>query len=895
MASRIAEAYVQIVPRIDGVAKGINSQLSGQMTTLGQSGGTGFAAGFKKVAGPAIAAAIAVAGVALIRFGKDAILAAEQARQASQRVDAIAKSMGIFGDQALEVSGRIQNFAEEQEKLIAVDADVIKGAQAKLLTFKELARSADESGGAFDRATLAAVDLAAAGFGTAETNAVQLGKALNDPIKGITALTRSGITFTEAEKEKIKALVESGDLLTAQDLVLKAIETQVGGTAAATALSSEKIRLGFESVKDSIGELLLPAFDSVATVLSEKVFPAVKGFFDSIKENGLGPTIKDTLTNLSTLRQNLFDAIINALPGIIDAIVAFIPILVQNMVTMYTSILNAIVGALPQIIEAAITLFNGIIDGLLQVLPVIIQAIVTAIPQLINAIVSALPKIIDGAIKLFLGIVEGITRALPEIIAALVGAIPQIIKAITDALPKLIDGAIELFLGIIRGLTEAMPQIIDAIVEAMPEIIAALIEAVPLFIEAGIELLKGLAKGIIDNAPKIVKAAIEGVADIAITTFKSLLGIKSPSLVFQIFGRNITEGLVVGITSGSKDVLSSLDELATKITDYWDKLGSFFGGGDRAASQLKLIEQFKPILGAIESQYKGIIDSVLKAQDELGKKVKEKFDYITGLAKKFGATLSITQTTTLKSAFQDLTKRITEAKELRELTNQLVAQGLNRDLYKQIVESGSVGFARSILAGGQEAVDQLNQLSAEANKQAGMLAEDVGSVLFDEGIAFAENVVAGLQNEKKAIFAVFTETAQRFAYEIYKAMAFSTDVAQVQFQMADAWKKPFKGKRPGPDKAGAETGEESKNGKWIWGGPGYGWYPKIETSFQDKGFEDWVRQNPNLSMPGGIDTSDLMQMGGAKVVNYYAAPNQSIDSEAALFQAMNRAKVITQW
>jgi hypothetical protein len=63
--------------------------------------------------------------------------------------------------------------------------------------------------------------MGAAGFGTAEMNAVQLGKALNDPIKGIAALAKSGVTFTEQEKDKIKTLVESNKLLEAQDMVLE--------------------------------------------------------------------------------------------------------------------------------------------------------------------------------------------------------------------------------------------------------------------------------------------------------------------------------------------------------------------------------------------------------------------------------------------------------------------------------------------------------------------------------------------------------------------------------------------------------------------------------------------------------------------------------------------------
>jgi hypothetical protein len=135
------------------------------------------------------------------------------------------------------------------------------------LTFSELAKTADEAGGAFDRANKAALDMAAAGFGNAESNAVQLGKALNDPIKGVTALTKSGVTFTAQEKEKIKVLVESNKMLEAQELVLKAIEKQVGGTAEATANDTDKMREGFAQFTQSLGLALLPVLEIVTPLL----------------------------------------------------------------------------------------------------------------------------------------------------------------------------------------------------------------------------------------------------------------------------------------------------------------------------------------------------------------------------------------------------------------------------------------------------------------------------------------------------------------------------------------------------------------------------------------------------------------------------------------------------
>lgn len=219
---------------------------------------------------------------------QDAVTAAEEVRKADQRLGNIAKSMNLFGKETDTVVKRLSDYASEQEKLTGVDGEVIKLTQAKLLTFGNLAKSANVLGGSFDRATKAAMDMAAAGFGTAEGNAVQLGKALNDPIKGINSLTKSGITFTEEEKKKIEVLVKSNKMLEAQDLVLKAIEIQVGGTAEATGTSSDKMRRAFESISEEIGAYLLPLLDQFSEWLNtpegqEKlqiIIDQVKGIID---------------------------------------------------------------------------------------------------------------------------------------------------------------------------------------------------------------------------------------------------------------------------------------------------------------------------------------------------------------------------------------------------------------------------------------------------------------------------------------------------------------------------------------------------------------------------------------------------------------------------------------
>ena len=210
----------------------------------------------------AVGIAAAAGGAAL--FASRMNRAYEEASTADARIRQVGKSMGVFGAEVNTVSARLIALAKATALQTGVDSNQIKLTQAKLLTFRELAKTADTVGGAFDRATMAAVDMAAAGFGDAANNAVQLGKALQDPIKGITALRRSGITFTESEKKKIQTLVESNRMLEAQSLILTAIETQVGGTAVATANASDKMSEALRQVREQVGQGLAPAFEALA-------------------------------------------------------------------------------------------------------------------------------------------------------------------------------------------------------------------------------------------------------------------------------------------------------------------------------------------------------------------------------------------------------------------------------------------------------------------------------------------------------------------------------------------------------------------------------------------------------------------------------------------------------
>lgn len=167
-----------------------------------------------------------------------------EAEQATAQLNASLQSTGRFSE---ATSKALRDHASALQQVTTYGDDAIVMAQAQLLTFTKLGSET------FPQATEAVLDLATKMGGDLRGAVVQVGKALNDPILGITFLTRSGIQFTQAQKDMIKALVESGDLLGAQKIILAELETQFGGSARA---ARDTLGGALQGLSNSFGDLL---------------------------------------------------------------------------------------------------------------------------------------------------------------------------------------------------------------------------------------------------------------------------------------------------------------------------------------------------------------------------------------------------------------------------------------------------------------------------------------------------------------------------------------------------------------------------------------------------------------------------------------------------------------
>jgi hypothetical protein len=184
-------------------------------------------------------------------------------RDAETKVAAVIKATGGAAGYSLK---ELQKMASGFQELTTFGDEAILTGQSILLTFKNI------GGDIFKRTTAAALDMSTVMKTDLKSSMVLLGKAINDPVAGLSALTRVGVTFTEQQKEEIKAMMEVNNIAGAQALVLKELESEFGGAAEAAGGPFQKAMAQLSNVwGDLLEEIGFAITDNEAFVIGLQV------------------------------------------------------------------------------------------------------------------------------------------------------------------------------------------------------------------------------------------------------------------------------------------------------------------------------------------------------------------------------------------------------------------------------------------------------------------------------------------------------------------------------------------------------------------------------------------------------------------------------------------------
>jgi hypothetical protein len=306
--------------------------------------------------GLAVGAGVAIgAGVALTAVLADSVAGAMEAEKGQAALEAVLRSTGGASGMTAEA---VNDLASSLSEVTTFEDDAIVAGDNMLLTFTNIGKDV------FPAATEAMLDMSTATGQDMQSSAVQLGKALNDPIAGVSALSRVGVTFTEQQKEQIKAMQDAGDTAGAQKVILAELSKEFGGAAEAAgstfAGKMEILNNQIGNVKDEIGAALIPVLADLATEYGPALIQFAKDAGAWIQSD-LIPAIQDIVAwlkvNLPPAIKFATDAWNNVLYPAIKAIYEFIK---DPLIPIISEIINWLSVNIPPAIAIAVQAFETI-------------------------------------------------------------------------------------------------------------------------------------------------------------------------------------------------------------------------------------------------------------------------------------------------------------------------------------------------------------------------------------------------------------------------------------------------------------------------------------------------------------------------------------------------------
>lgn len=352
----------------------------------------------------------------LLGAGAASLALAADAEKSAAKLTAAFKNMGDKSGKSL---AELEQQAIDLGQATTFDDEAIMEAQAALITFGAV------SGDAFDRAIQGAADYAAAtGKDLTEATNV-LGKALADPVAGLSRLTRAGVVFTEQQKAQVEALVASGDTLGAQNVILAAFEQRYAGVnAELRSTAAGEAAQAFEDLQNAgeeIGAIFLPMLAGLARGLA-----SVARWFTDLPAP-MQTTIVAIAGVAAAIGPLLFlgGKLISSFKAISTAFTVLKVLMLTNPFVALAAAVIAIAALIilnwDKIVEFLRKAWNLIMGGVLSFadrLRSVWETITGAVSTAWNGIINIIKGVINGiitAINAFIGFINGIQIHIPAI------------------------------------------------------------------------------------------------------------------------------------------------------------------------------------------------------------------------------------------------------------------------------------------------------------------------------------------------------------------------------------------------------------------------------------------------------------------------------------------------
>ena len=636
----------KVLVKFEGDTKNLDNATSQAKKGLG--GIKGFAKGAGIAIGAGVAAGVAKAGAALVDLTKQSLKAradfeqyiggtkllfGDAANYIEKKAKSAYKTAGLSANQYLaQVNGfavGLKNSLGGNEKAAAKLADKIITAEADIVAATGNSQEAVQN--AFNgimKGNFTMLDNLQLGIKPTKKGMEEVIKKVNDwnkaqghatkyQMDNLADMQAAVVDYVKMQGVAGYAAREATDTISGSISATKAAwENFLAGTGSAT----EVVQMVAKAGKNIGNELLkiIPDITNGIVELINGLLPQIPGMIGKLLPvaiQGIVDLVRGIVSQLPNILKTIFDALLNAGPTLIQAIISLLGMVVESFITWVPQFLNQLPIMFKQVTDMLISNLPTIIDGLIEMvmmlvyaLPDIISSLIQYIPTIIIMVVTALLKALPQLIKGLVDLVIELVKAMPIIIGDLIKALPGIVISICNTLlqsgKELLKVGKEFINDMWTGIKNKGPELWNKIKNFAKNIPGKIVSGIGNVLNIGKNLVQGLWNGI-QNAKDWVLDKIKGFGTSIINGIKSIFGIHSPSKVMFKIGQYVVEGFKNGMTTkdfkniGSKlakNFINGISSGLEKIKSVTDKLKSNLSSVD-LFSDGKITD-----LGAIKDQ-----------------------------------------------------------------------------------------------------------------------------------------------------------------------------------------------------------------------------------------------------------------------------------------------------
>lgn len=405
---------------------------------------------------------------------------------------------------------------------------------------------------------------------------------LNTVMDGMTQGDKDGIINALFNKTDLAAV---NGLLAAQGEQWETLATQIDNADGAMGQMAETQQDNLQGVMTSMGSaiegLQLAVFERLEPTLTELGnygIQCIRTLSSALSEGGpeamlqaAGEILAELAAGVAEQLPGLMSTGVQILAQLAEGIVAATPQILSVAAKVLAALVQGLSTALPQLVSTGIQMISMLGEGLKSAIPAFLAQALPLAADFAAGLRENFGQIVDAGIAFILNLAQGLADGLPTLIEQLPGIVSDLAGIINDNAPKLLVAGVQLMAALLKGLVQSIPTLIANI----PQICKAIFDVFTAFrwLDIGKFIVDGLWNGITTGWTALI-GKVKDLVNLLPRTVKTILGIHSPSKVFDEIGMNICKGLAQGLTTNEKlakdaaaQVVASVTNTATTLAD----------------------------------------------------------------------------------------------------------------------------------------------------------------------------------------------------------------------------------------------------------------------------------------------------------------------------------------